>query len=290
MSVISEVKEELNPIYFIKDKLKIDFVELSKEYILKINDILYEMYGENASVSIEDSIFVGSHATYQYTSTSDADVNMKLNYNEDKLVDKDVLSYINDWIRKNLDEQVFYSHEKQAVQFRVNMVSVSDTYFLAYDGVYKIYSNIWLKKPCLKTTKKDYIAKVVNLGINENVSFCIFEDTEQFKYLYDQLISKEAFLNSDDLSFLKSKAQELIKLLNEITSKRRTAFSQTKKYMESNNLISLNWTQTNIIFKKSIYIHLKQIKQLINLVNEWDNLHLSIKKERFKDIFKIEVK
>lgn len=187
-----EMHDELN------DKIWDDEDHLNsivKDHLLKIANIFIE-FVDIPENSIEDIVFCGGNANYNYTKYSDMDIHIIVNDNAFKGCDKYAEDYFK--AKKNLWS---YEHDITIKGYPVELyIQPMSEKFTTNQGVYSLNADEWIQKP----TK-------VKVDLEDTTLTAKIEDMES---LIDSLVSN----HSDDIEKIQTVKDKIVKMRRDAIS------------------------------------------------------------------------
>ncbi len=182
-SVLDTTKEILNPAIFTNNKMKSDVSDYIVDIFTKWRDEVLP------SAIIEDIVLIGSSAGYNYNSSSDIDLNVKVSgVNNEEL--KSVLSMLpNGNLLPNTEHPINY------------FLVTDDNAVKQADNAYDLLNDSWIKDPVKENIKVPYnyileIAKVFMSGIDNRIME-YESDVKELNYYKSLLNDKES--DDDDI-------------------------------------------------------------------------------------------
>jgi hypothetical protein len=245
--VTDQVQDKLSPEFFDNNKkLLPNVTRLIKQNIQKIDDMIAQdpQWKGKIDVSFDDAVFVGARATYQYSPTSDADTNIGIKILDNTVKESDAIQFVNGWIIKNLDRKVKVNGIE--IQFRVSSANEDEgvSTFKAFDGVYDISGDKWIKEPDNSQAKEHHNKHVINNNALKE-KYNIFKQSlkNELDILSQLNVSK---INKETV---KSIASKIADIFQPVYDERARAFQQDEKFLKDHGRISLNWSDENIFYK-----------------------------------------
>ena len=245
--IIDPVLNTLSSAFFDKNKKILPSVApIVKKNIKLINDMISNdvNWKNKIKVSFDDAVLVGARATYQYSKDSDADINIGLIVLDKSIKETDAIKFINEWLIKHLDNKVSINGIK--TQFRVSSANENEgvAVFKAFDGVYDISGDKWIKEPHQDEAKQAHTTLVVNnKPLKEK--YLVFK-----KSLQNELsILNELDINNFDRDIVKKITSAIANIFQPIYDERTKVFQQDEKFLKDHGRISLNWSDANIFYK-----------------------------------------
>lgn len=195
-SVLDPVNKDLCSDIFSNEKMK---PEVRK--IITDNFISWWKELEFKEDQIVRMVMIGSSAGYQYSKTSDVDVNVQVNIDEDKL--------------KEIWKLLPNGNMLPKTQHPINYYLVTnDSAVKAADSSYDVTNDKWIKKPEKSDYKVPYnygleIAKFFMYGIDNKIAE-LDRDLEEIKIYKEYLTDKDVGIDHDDLNVrIAMKEQEI---------------------------------------------------------------------------------
>lgn len=246
-SITDPVQDKLSPEFFDNNKKLLPTItRVVKQNIQKIDDMIAQdsQWKNKIDVSFDDAAFVGARATYQYSPTSDADINIGIKVLDNTVKESDAIAFVNNWIIKNLDKKVKVNGIE--IQFRVSSANKDEgvSAFKAFDGAYDVSGDKWIKEPDNAQAKDHYDKHIVNNDELKQKYNTFKQSLKNELYVLNQLnVSKI------DKETVKSIATKIADTFQPVYDERARAFQQDEKFLKDHGRISLNWSNENIFYK-----------------------------------------
>lgn len=262
MSVIDIPRDTLDPMIWdcsvpnckLRDEVKKTILDTLRLFFINtINDAQMEKY-------IQNIYLTGSSATFQWREDSDIDITVVVKTGYDPILGE---SFADSWQYKELKENISKVNSsvfvgKHPINYYFTFTFVSQ----AYDAVYDILRDVWVKRPP-ELTPFDPRMQFLFVWHKiedwcEDVDELVMEmrrDVIDYRYIHsllNELPEKywPALLNmlNQRLTELNQNIQELIDKYNELHAERKISFEGLDS-LSDEELISANWLPDNIRYK-----------------------------------------
>ncbi len=227
---IVKIKNKLNPKLWDGLQLNLEV----KKALLKISDAFLE-FAQIKKSMVEDILFVGSNANYNWNDKSDIDLHIIINYKECKDCSifkvKECVDYIKNDFNNNHDIHIYGIPVELYIQEADELLDSS--------AIYSIEKNKWIKKPTRFAKIDVDTEEIKNKYKKIKKALKELSDYEKVDKLFKQIIkdrksglkSKGGEFNENNLLFKMLRSNEL---LAKIKEKKNKLLSDTLSLGEKN--------------------------------------------------------